>query len=74
MHVLLGNRSFDLSYSDVNVYKWKGADLRKWLASRGLPQKYLVHKLKDTINTYLSEPESIQEISSRYTCSIDLVT
>ena len=49
-------------------------ELRKWLALRGLPRKGLVHELKKTVHEFLSNPEYIPPISSRYTCSIDVVT
>ena len=71
---LLIDGSFDLTEPKTDVYKWNGVELRKWLALRGLPRKGLVHELKQTVHDYLSNPETIPPISSRYTCSIELVT
>ena len=65
--------SIDLSHPDTDVFKWKGTELRKWLALRGLSRKGRVHELKGIIHEYLSNPETIPPIISRYTCPIGVV-
>ena len=74
LQTLLSNGSLDLSHPNIYVFKWKGADLKKLLALREISRKVLVHELKQKINTYFANPETIPPIISRYTCSIDVVT
>ena len=64
---LLCGGSLDLIHADIDVFKWKGADWKEWLALRGLPRKGLVHELKEQIHKYFSNPETIPPIISRYT-------
>ena len=71
---LLKDGSIDTANPHTDVFKWKSADLKKWLALRGLPRKGLVHELKEIVNTYITNPETIPPIKSKYTCPIRLVS
>ena len=74
MPAIISEESFDFSSPTESVYKWKGSDLRRWLELRGLPRTGKVANLKETIEDYMSHPEKIPPICSRYTCPIDLVS
>ena len=74
MPSIISDKALDIFSPTESVYKWKGVDLRKWLALRGLPRNGKISELKETIDNYLSKPETIPPICSRYTCPIDLVS
>ena len=54
--------------------KWIVCDLKKWLVLRCLPRSGKSAELKETIQDYLSNPETIPPICSRYTCPIHVVS
>ena len=71
---ILKDGSYDTSHPNTDVFKWTGAELRKWLALRDLPRKGKVYDLKEIVRKYMSSPETIPPISSRYSCPIETIT
>ena len=74
MPVIISDQSLDVSSPTESVYKWRVCDLKKWLALRCLPRSGKSAELKETIQDYLSNPETIPPICSRYTCPIHVVS
>ena len=70
---IITDDNFDISHPKTSVFQWKASDVRKWLALRGISRKGLIHELKQIINQYLSNPDTIPPIQNRYTCPVSVI-
>ena len=72
--LLITDDNFDTSHPNTSIFQWKASEVRKWLALRGISRKDLIYELKQIINQYLLQPDTIPPIQNRYTCPVSVIT
>ena len=71
--LLITNDNFDTSHPNTSVFQRKASEVRKWLALTGISRKGLIHELKQIINQYLLQPDTIPPIQNQYTCPVSVI-
>ena len=72
--LLITDDNFDTTHPNTSVFQWKASEVRKWLALREISRKGLIHELKQIINQYLLQPDTIPPIQNQYTCPVSVIT